>query len=377
MSAEKAELNKPAKSIILVFCVIMLILFAACFELMLRVQQAYGPLYDLEFNDLVRLAPSDTLNHVPNPSVAMDGRTFDRFGVRRYAALEKPETCPRPIRILFLGDSFMEGYDDAHTIPSILTRLLARENICIEPVNAGFSSYSPAIFVPQLRMLYPIVQPDYVIIDIDETDFYDDNFRYKQLIARDESGRNIGVKSIAFYQDIMSETNDVRSQRLYIARLLKVYFGKYLKIVNSATKSGEKSKGYSAIFELSTLDPTAAREKFKDELDFFKGDVAELVSVLEEEHFPLSHLIFIRHPHLNHLVNGKNGPIFNSVIFETVKDVAENKNVLIYDATPDLKPLFKDKAGSYYFPNDMHFNFDGMEAYSKVLAARLRPMLAQ
>ena len=70
---------------------------------------------------------------------------------------------------MFLGDSFMDGYDDEHTIPSILTKLLAKEDICVEPINVGLSSYSPAIFVPQLRTLYPIVKPDYVVVDIDDS----------------------------------------------------------------------------------------------------------------------------------------------------------------------------------------------------------------
>lgn len=377
MDQEKTELKKPARRVVLAYSVIMIFLFAVCLELILRVQQVIGPIYDLEFNDLVRLLPSDTLNHIPNPSQAFDGRKYDQFGVRQYAALEKPATCPQPIKILFVGDSFMEGYDDAHTIPSMLSRLLARDNICIEPFNVGMSSYSPAIFVPQLRKLYPIVQPDYVIIDIDETDFYDDNFRYKQLVTRDESGKNIGVKALGFYPDLMSETSDVRSQHLYITKLFKVYNGKYLKIINSVKKSAEKSKGFATIFEISNLDVAAAREKFKDELLYFKSNVEELVSVLEEYHFPLSHLIFIRHPHLNHLLNGKKGPIFNSVVFETVKGVAENKNVLIYDAAPELKALFKDQAEKYYFPEDMHLNFEGIEAYSKAVADRIRPMLAQ
>lgn len=377
MNQEKTELKKPARRVVFAYSVIMIFLFAVCFELILRVQQVIGPIYDLEFNDLVRLLPSDTLNHAPNPTQAFNGRKYDQFGVRQYAALDKPETCPQPIKILFMGDSFMDGYDDAHTIPSILSRLLAKDNICIEPFNVGLSSYAPTIFVPQLRTLYPKIQPDYVIIDIDETDFYDDNFRYKQLVTRDESGKNIGVKAVGFYPDLMSETSDVRSQHLYMAKLFKVYTGKYLKIINSVKDSAEKSKGYAAIFEMSNLDAVAARAKFKDELLYFKSNVEELVSVLEEYHFPLSHLIFIRHPHLNHLLEGKNGPIFNSVVFETVKGVAENKNVLIYDATPELKALFKDQAQKYYFPNDMHFNFEGLEAYSTVVADRIRPMLAQ
>ncbi|MGE0236829.1 SGNH/GDSL hydrolase family protein [Methylocystis sp.] len=376
MIVKKSELKKPPKSVVVVFYAIMIILFAACFELILRTQQSFHQIYDLELNDLARLRASDTLNHMPKSGQAADGREYDQFGVRRYSGLEKPAICPQPIKILFLGDSFMDGYDDGHTIPSILSKLFTKENICIEPFNAGLSSYSPAIFVPQLRTLYPVIKPDYVVVDIDETDFFDDNVRYKQFITRDELGRNIGVKAPDAYRGLIAEIEDIRSQRLYIVRLLKVVFGTYVKAFSYKGNTDKKSMEVSPVFELSSLDPAAAREKFKNELAFFKGNVEELVSVLEESHFPLSHLIFIRHPHLNHLLNGSAGPIFNSVVFETVKDVAETKNVAIYDATPDLRLIFKDKPESYYFPNDMHFNFDGMAAYSKVVADRLRPLLS-
>jgi len=39
-----------------------------------------------------------------------------------------------------------------------------------EDYNAGYTSYSPAIFVPQAKMLLPVVRPDYIVVDVDETD---------------------------------------------------------------------------------------------------------------------------------------------------------------------------------------------------------------
>ena len=111
--------------------------------------------------------------------------------------------CPKKKN--FFGDSFMEGYDDEHTVPSIFVKDFSHENICIVPFNAGYSSYLPAIFVPQARRLLPIIHPEYVVIDIDETDFFDDNFRYKNLIIRDDDGKNIGVKETPGAKDIFSE----------------------------------------------------------------------------------------------------------------------------------------------------------------------------
>ncbi|MGD9658387.1 MAG: hypothetical protein AB7U61_12270 [Methylocystis sp.] len=375
MNNREAAKKKPSVAVVLAFYVIMTLLGIAGIEIVLRLQQIFGPIYELEFTSLINQSPSDILNHAPNTSAAIAGRKFDKLGIRQYSGLERPKNCARPIKILFLGDSFMEGYDEAHTIPFLITKSLAKENICIEPFNGGLSSYSPAIFVPQIRTLYPIIQPDYIIVDIDETDFYDDNVRYKQFITRDALGRNIAVKSGSGYQEVMNEVDSVRAQNSYIVRLIKIQSSKYLKLINSF--SAQRTKENDAIFELSKLDVESARTKFKAELSFFKSNVQEIISALKEYGFDLERLIFIRHPHLEHLSGEAGGPAFNNVISEAVKDVAVANNVKFYDSLPDLQAAFDGHPEKYYFKNDMHFNFKGMEAYSEAVSAQLAPMLTK
>ena len=43
-----------------------------------------------------------------------------------------------------------------------------------------------------------MVRPDYIVVDVDETDLYDDFARYRHLIVRNERGQNIGVKGFAY-----------------------------------------------------------------------------------------------------------------------------------------------------------------------------------
>jgi len=375
MNKNDASKKKASVGVVLAFYVIMALFGVAGIEIILRLQQIFGPVYELEFTSLINQTPSDVVNHAPNTSVAIAGRKFDNLGVRQYSSLERPENCTQSKKVLFLGDSFMEGYDEAHTIPFLIAKSLAKESICVEPFNAGLSSYSPAIFVPQIRMLYPIIKPDYIIIDIDETDFYDDNFRYKQFIARDALGRNIAVKSGSGYREVMSEVDGVRAQNLYIMRLIKIQFSKYLKLISSA--SGQRTSENAAIFELSMLGADSARAKFNEELTFFKNNIQEIIDALKEYNFDLDHLMFIRHPHLEHLSGGAGGPAFNNVIFEAVKEVAAANNVKIYDSLPDLQAAFNGQPEAYYFKNDMHFNFKGMGAYSAAVSAQLAPMLAK
>jgi len=44
------------------------------------------------------------------------------------------------------------------------------------------------------RKLLPVVRPDYIVVDVDETDLYDDFARYRNLIVRNQRSQNVGVK---------------------------------------------------------------------------------------------------------------------------------------------------------------------------------------
>ena len=106
-------------------------------------------------------------------------------------------------RIFFLGNSFMEGYDDQNTLPYHVAKYFKNElNTCIKAFNGGAGSYSPAIFVPQARKLLPLLRPDYIVVDVDETDLFDDFVHYRELIVRDERGQNLGSKRHQFISRI-------------------------------------------------------------------------------------------------------------------------------------------------------------------------------
>src|SRR5262249_3199506 len=130
----------------------------------------------------------------------LDGFTFktsfDDNGVRIINDKELLAGCGNLVSVLFLGDSFMQGYDDRNTLPYHVAKYFKNElNTCIKTYNAGTSSFSPAIFVPQPRKLLPILRPDYIVVDVDETDLFDDVVRYSQLIVRNNRGQNIAVKA--------------------------------------------------------------------------------------------------------------------------------------------------------------------------------------
>ncbi|MEO8315181.1 MAG: SGNH/GDSL hydrolase family protein, partial [Pseudomonadota bacterium] len=182
----------------------------ASVEAVLRLQQIVGPIYDLKMDSVSLAGLSEVVNHRPVPGTSFEvlqgeqmfgkfhgyrfSRTYNELGIRVDAGGAPVRDCQNPKKVLFLGDSFIEGYDSKNSLPYRVAARLAGKGLCIVSWNAGMSSYSPAIFVPQARRLLPQLKPDYVVVSIDETDLFDDNARYKALIRRDDAGRNIGVR---------------------------------------------------------------------------------------------------------------------------------------------------------------------------------------
>jgi hypothetical protein len=88
MTEKETVKKKPNLAVVLTFYVIMAFLCIVSIEILLRLQQIFGPLYELEFANLTNQTPSDTLNHVPNASATSGGRKFDELGVRQYSYIE-------------------------------------------------------------------------------------------------------------------------------------------------------------------------------------------------------------------------------------------------------------------------------------------------
>jgi len=91
MNQKEVAKKESSVAVVLAFYAIMGLLGAASIEIFLRLQQIFGPAYELEFASLTNQTPSDIVNHAPNTSVAIAGRKFDKFGIRQYSSLERPE----------------------------------------------------------------------------------------------------------------------------------------------------------------------------------------------------------------------------------------------------------------------------------------------
>ncbi len=358
------------------------VVLAGVAELGLRVQQKLGPYYDLQIAPDNMDWHSDVVNHRPPPHTrdSLDGPLYGKYDGYTYAldyddkGIRVPYSvtgnghCAETPTILFMGDSFMEGYDVPRTVPDQVAHLLFdRYGICSRTLNSGHSSYSPAIYVPLARQLLVHLSPDYVVVDIDETDLSDDVERYERLITRNEKGENVGVRGTpikyALYQWEVAADTDL----FYLQRLFDRLYIRYSIMPRiGATVAND--------FHVSMDHDPAAREKYAAELSIFRRNLEELMGVLTR-HVPAGRIVFIHHPQLPHLVPGPDGqPQWTNLVASTVEAVVKAHGALYYDAAPDLRRLAEgDPSALYWKGGDIHFSFDGQKAYAEAVAQFLGP----
>ena len=369
---------------------LLVITWGVIFEIGLRLQQYFGPLDDLEMPSVNLKWESNVLNHKPEPenqNLCIYGdltgfsykRYYDANGIRIIDDTALLAGCRNPISALFLGDLFMEGYDDKNTLPYHVAEYFKTERgRCLKTYNAGFTSYSPAIFVPQARRLLPIVHPDYIVVDVDETDLYDDFARYRRLIVRNERGQNVGVKVSPIGHECSISLMAARKHSLYLMRFVAKLWYSLVQMPSVL----EKYRSDLTLFSYSRDHGADLEQKYSEALSSFRQNLQELAGILKDYTKDGSRVLFIFHPHLEHLKPNSSGRVWNDLVSSSVQKMCVANNFLFFNATETLKQRFGSHPENFYWNGDMHFSFEGLDEYSKAVAAfmasaMIKPKTAQ
>lgn len=358
---------------------VLVITWAGIFEMGLRLQQYLGPLYDLKMAGINLNWESDVLNHKPdreNQNLCIYGdltgftykKPYDENGIRIIDDTALLAGCRNPISILFLGDSFMEGYDDKNTLPYQVAKYFKTERgVCLKTYNAGYTSYSPAIFVPQAKKLLPILRPDYIVVDVDETDLYDDFVRYRELIVRNERGQNVGVKASPIGHECSVGLMAAREHPLYLMRLVAKL---WLSLVYMPSVIEKYRPDDLVLFSYSRDHGADLEQKYAKALMSFRQNLQELADVLKDYTEDGNRVLFVYHPHLQHLAPDAAGRVWNDLVSSSVQKASVANNFLFFNATGTLKQRFGSHPENFYWRRgDMHFSFRGLEEYSAAVAA--------
>lgn len=340
---------------LLVLCLILL-------EVALRVQQKAGPYYDLDLAFLDQVNYSDELNHVPSPT----SKEWDEHGLKVYGNLipDDVKQNPKAKKILFQGDSFMQGFPGKDDIAWQVWSHFQAAGLPMVPLNAGYSSYAVCIYTAQAKKLIPVLKPDHVIVVIDNTDMPDDNYRYADVTRRDGQGR---IEKVTYNPEMDLQTKGyqaVRSHWLYTARLLhKIYFTR-LSPDRHVLKEREQR-----VIDFTIADGATASAKYQAEVALFEKNLNNLADVLIEKLGSAEKAMWVCHPHPQHLHSGAGEKGHHRLVFESVEKIAKAKGIVYYDATADLRTAFGEKYVDYYMKNDPYYHFTpaGLAIYSKCI----------
>lgn len=348
-------------------------------EGLLRLQQHSFRVVDLELRSPPIENASDTLNHylyndvgdgLPRYPVTLVGPTGVTVrGVQ--------EVGPKSIakRVLFLGDSFMQGLTQSETIPNFIAKAWTETGLKEEWefINAGVSSYAPSIFIPQFKWLNESLRPDYVVIDIDETDLGDDAIRYENLVERDGEGRIVAVRKSKVLGWYLGQIARVRAHPTYLGRLvLRTYLSRVGLPREIARQASEQTH--------LILDPqfVAKNEegKFQTSFEIFRRNLNELMETFEVGLGNRNKISFLYHPHKQTL-EGRNGTSWFPHVGRIVKELTERRHFPFFDATPAmLAHAGKLGVEALFISNDIHYNSVGLELLSKSYAHFLAESLS-
>ena len=357
---------------------LLVISWVVIFEIGFRLQQYFGPLYDLEMASVNLNWQSDVVNHQPTPqdqNLCIYGdstgfsykRSFDANGIRITDDTAQQAGCENPVSVLFLGDSFMEGYDDKNTLPYHVAKYFKTERgTCLKTYNAGYTSYSPAIFVPQAKKLLPVLRPDYIVVDVDETDLYDDFARYRGLIVRNERGQNVGVKASPIGRECSLGLMEARKHPLYLMRFAARVWHSFVHMPAVV----EKNRSDFTLFSYSQDQGSDLERNYAEPLASFRSNLQELAEVLKDYTRDGSRVLFISHPHLQHLKPDAKGRLWNNLVSSSVQKTCVANGFLFFNATDALKKRSGSHPERFYWGgNDMHFSHEGLAEYSAAVAA--------
>ena len=293
--------------------------------------------------------------------------TYDERGIK-YSSLRPQDGTGTTV--LFMGDSFIEGYDDANTIPQrayewIVQHVSRSQRLIV--LNAAYSSYSPVIFTVQAQRLLPLLRLDLLVIDIDETDLFDDAVRYRGLIARDEHRKIAAVERDPTRQALVDGCARAGRSPSYLVRSIATLWYRFrFVLLDWRERRGER------LFAVGESRAPNMSPDLQDQMRYFSSTLDELFSTLKE-YLPADRILVVRHPHLRHLQADHEGrPLLNRQVGELVRAAAARGGVAFFDAQDELAARFDGEPERYYWnAADMHFNFDGIRAYGELVGREI------
>jgi len=347
---------------------------------------------------------------VPNSTCRFKTREWDITYKINSIGLRAGEVSAKnddEIRILFLGDSFVEGFgvNVENRFTELIEDELRNKLKNINVINAGISSYSPILELEFLKWNFDSIQPDIVVVGLDMTDFKDEIGYYNFIRERDLKDVkkqekpdspddyiaalgeiNAKQKNI---QEFKKETEWQQNENLSLVTRLKIlmrYFKLYVMLTNYIKDTLNKpylTEGSPPLIEgdiETDLFAIARNDLPKDVYESLwrlpRKSLSDFADYSHEKNFKL---IFFTYPHgmqadgeqwsKGRLTRGFiRGKTYSTKPLEDLIKIGEELNV----QTLNLQESFRENSHQkLYFDFDGHWNKEGHKVVAQAFLAFL------
>lgn len=340
---------------------------------------------------------SECTSRTPEWNIKFRLNSFGLHGPE--TTLEKPEGV---YRILFLGDSFTQGYgvEENKAFPRLVEKQLNdhyKGRTKIEIINAGVPNYSPLIEYLYLKNEGLKFNPDLVILEFDLTDFSNDLSYSKEADYDDKglplamTGRKSAESTSSAQVNSTSKQNSSqvtmeKKQLLpFIPKDIKKFFhdrsvlykwvSTQLKIMKGQPLADAAPEGPNNFYTIVKNDTSYDQLLWKEP----KKNLTLIKNLLKEKNIPF---IISAHPQ-GILVNGKewyNGRLLHGLERDKVYSDRYLNELAIFTFSENigyinLLPYFKESTTSgMFFPFDGHFNEKGHKVAAEGITKELKKL---
>jgi hypothetical protein len=329
----------------------------------LRLQERLGP--------IVRLANLEIPDNQSNLTHHKVAGHPDDFAAKTTVPVNCPPN-PSTVRILFLGDSWVEEGGIQEGVASYAKSRLG-PNMCLELYNGGVASFAPSPMLLKGELLIRSIHPDLVIVNVDETDVMDETLRYKDHLIRDKTGRIERVSPERLDSLFREGLLQVEHHRTYIGRL-------FAKVYHTRVFMPQLQRLTTITYE-SLMGPALSaqpRVTHAEELSYFEHILDEFLERLANAMGGADRVLITHHPHylgMNELGHAKK---YNNILSDILTEHCARQGVPFYEAQSDTPELYGPAFAQFFlWPTDKfsHLTHEGYLRYGYFIGRRAFPSI--
>ena len=309
------------------------------------------------------------------------------------------EKAPEKMRVLFIGDSFMEGFgaDDDHTIPRLVEQNVQQDSAQkLEAINLGVGATGLDEYTNLIKVAAPLLKPDVVVVAIYQNDLPATGYKPEM------TGIPVPILDAGWHSRFLSIMESVRTHAPIPTRFHKGRYAFFRPVPDATNPFSGKSPAEVAA-QTQAAEPLVAaalqgrfnpyvlgvahltEESLKVTLDEHNGALlylraikaatdnvgAKLLLVYIPLHVTVSDFYYPAWNELGQPFQSKSltGPDFHQQQAH-LQTCAQQLGIEFVDTTPRIEEL--ERTGKrLYHRYDSHMNADGYQVVANLISARL------